>query len=81
MSLVIVIFAGRRDHVWSVAMLQSSRYMNGGSPKVCANCYQPFAIAGNHIRAWHGRDGRYYCCEDCEADILEAKARRAKVFA
>jgi hypothetical protein len=55
--------------------------MNGGSPKVCANCSQPFAIADNRIRAWHGRDGRYYCCEDCEADILEAKARRAKVFA
>jgi hypothetical protein len=71
---------GWRDHLWSVTMLQHSRYMNGGLPKVCANCFQPFAVADNQIRAWHGQDGRYYCGEDCEADTLEAKARRAKVF-
>lgn len=54
-------------------MLQTSRYLNGGSPLACVNCREPFAIENNHFRAWHGKDKRYYCSEDCEQHVLEAR--------
>lgn len=62
-------------------MLTTSRYMNGGAPKCCAHCSEPFPMVDNHFRAWHGQDGKYYCQEDCEADASEAAARRRKVLA
>jgi hypothetical protein len=59
--------------------LVSQYYMNGAS-RHCANCQEPFPQSDNHVKAWHGQDGKYYCTEDCEQDALEAHARRAKML-
>lgn len=53
-----------------------SRYMNGGAPKACAYCQQPFT---DH--AWRGSDGKYYCNEFCEeggelSETVEQRARK-----
>lgn len=49
-----------------------SAFYNGNSPLGCANCGEPWKLNGNHLKVWHGRDGRYYCAEQCEQDALLA---------
>ena len=58
--------------------MQTSRYMNGGAPKTCFACSEPFPHNDTHVRCWKGKDGHYYCSETCEQDVMEARARQRR---